>query len=343
VPGSLVGDVAADPEEHTVLVHILVGSAGLVLLTVAADHLVLGSSRLARRLRIRPVVVGVVIIGLGTSAPEFLVSGLAAARGDAGIAMGNIVGSNILNLTLILGVAALIGPVSVTSAAIRREVPLAVGAVAVFALLAWLGLSPLTGVVMAAATVGALALLLRWAGRSGGNQELADEVAEFTGVPAAVDGPVRPSRRRGWLEPVRAVLGLAGVLVGAQVLVVNASVVAAELGVSQMVIGFTLVALGTSMPELVTTIQAQRRGESDLVVGNLFGSNLFNSVVGGAVIGFASGPAHPATAGVPLLVAMLFTGALAWALLRRGLVLNRVEAVVLLAAYGLTLPMLLSG
>jgi cation:H+ antiporter len=253
------------------------------------------------------------------------------------------VGSNILNLTLILGVAALIGPVSVTSAAIRREVPLAVGAVAVFALLAWLGLSPLTGVVMAAATVGALALLLRWAGRSGGNQELADEVAEFTGVPAAVDGPVRPSRRRGWLEPVRAVLGLAGVLVGAQVLVVNASVVAAELGVSQMVIGFTLVALGTSMPELVTTIQAQRRGESDLVVGNLFGSNLFNSVVGGAVIGFASGPAHPATAGVPLLVAMLFTGALAWALLRRGLVLNRVEAVVLLAAYGLTLPMLLSG
>ena len=95
---------------------------GLVLLTVAADHLVRGSSRIAGRLRIAPVVVGVVVIGLGTSAPEFLVSGLAAARGDMGIAVGNVVGSNILNVTLILGVAALVASVGVTSTVIRREV-----------------------------------------------------------------------------------------------------------------------------------------------------------------------------------------------------------------------------
>src|SRR6185369_6284013 len=95
--------------------------AGLVLLAVAADHLVLGSSRLARRLRISPVVVGVVVIGLGTSAPEFLVSGLAASRGDTGIAIGNIVGSNILNITLILGIAAVISQVTVSSTVIRRE------------------------------------------------------------------------------------------------------------------------------------------------------------------------------------------------------------------------------
>ena len=123
--------------------------AGLVLLTVSADHLVLGSSRVAAKLRVSPVVVGVVVIGLGTSAPELLVSGLAAARGDTGIAVGNLVGSNILNLTLILGVAALIGTVGVSSTVIRREVRLAVVAVAMFAVAAWIGLSVWTGAVLA--------------------------------------------------------------------------------------------------------------------------------------------------------------------------------------------------
>jgi cation:H+ antiporter len=104
-----------------------------------------------------------------------------------------------------------------------------------------------------------------------------------------------------------------------------------------------LVALGTSLPELVTTVQAQRRGESDLVVGNLFGSNLFNSLVGGAVVGFASGSATPGRAAVALSVTMILTGGLAWMLLRRGLTLTRVEAMVLLAAYALTMPLLLSA
>src|SRR5512144_3258733 len=108
------------------LIAALLAGAGLLLLTLAADHLVLGSSRIAARLRISPVVVGVVVIGLGTSAPEFLVSGVAAARGDMGIAVGNIVGSNILNVSLILGVAALVASVGVTSTVIRREVRLAV-------------------------------------------------------------------------------------------------------------------------------------------------------------------------------------------------------------------------
>ncbi|NUR27737.1 MAG: sodium:calcium antiporter, partial [Catenulispora sp.] len=131
------------------LVQILLAVAGLLVLTFAADHLVLGSSRLAERIRISPVVVGVVVIGLGTSAPEFLVSGVAAAHGDTGLAVGNIAGSNILNLTLTLGIAALAGPIAVTSQVIRREVPLAVGAVILFSLLAWDGLSPLTGAQLA--------------------------------------------------------------------------------------------------------------------------------------------------------------------------------------------------
>jgi cation:H+ antiporter len=321
---------------------ILLAAAGLVVLTFAADHLVLGSSRLAQRMRISPVVVGVVVIGLGTSAPEFLVSGVAAARGDTGLAVGNIAGSNILNLSLVLGIAALAGPVVVSSQVIRREVPLAVGAVVLFSFLAWAGLNPITGAALATAGVGALFLLLRWAGQGRSNDDVAADAVEFTQSTATVDVPVTPSKLPTWFEPVRAILGLAGVLAGAQLLVANASAIATDLGVPQVIIGFTLVALGTSLPELVTTIQAQRRGESDLVVGNLFGSNLFNSLVGGAVIGFASGTTTPGKATVALSITMILISALAWALLRRGLVLTRVEAIALLAAYALTMPLLLS-
>jgi cation:H+ antiporter len=325
------------------IISILLAVAGLVLLTVAADHLVLGSSRMAARLRISPVVVGVVVIGLGTSAPEFLVSGLAAARGDTGIALGNITGSNILNLTLILGVAALIAKVAVTSTVIRREVPLAVAGVVLFAAAAWAGLTVIAAVVLLAAAVGTLWLLVRWAGQ-GRNTELAEETREYV----AGDGVTEPAtthsgggrRTAAWREPVRALLGLAGVLAGAQLLVVNASSIATALGVPSLIIGFTLVALGTSLPELVTTVQAQRRGESDLVVGNLFGSNLFNSLLGGAVIGFAAPGPVPAASG--LLLVMVVTTVLAWGLLGRGLVLTRGEGAVLLATYLASMPLVLS-
>ncbi|MGN9913909.1 calcium/sodium antiporter [Phytohabitans sp. LJ34] len=319
------------------LVQITLAAAGLALLTIAADHLVLGSSRLARRLRINAVVVGVIVIGLGTSAPELLVSAVAAARGDTGIAVGNIVGSNILNLTLILGVAALIGPMAITSKVLRREVPLAVCAVGLFAALAWAGLGRTAGAVLATATLGALALLLRWARTPRGNQELAEDVATFTEDPAVLDLPTPGRRPPGWFEPIRSAAGLAGVLAGAQLLVSNAAAIAADLGASQVLIGFTIVAVGTSLPELVTTVQAQRRGESELLVGNLFGSNLFNSLAGGAVIGFASGTGRPATAGAALLLTMLLSSGLAWVLLRRGLRLTRPEGAVLLATYVLTL------
>jgi cation:H+ antiporter len=314
---------------------------GLLLLTFAADHLVLGASRLARRLRVGPVVIGVVVIGLGTSTPEFLVSGVAAAQGHAGLAVGNIVGSNTLNLTVILGVAALIAPVAVASKVIRREVPLAVGAVLLFALLGFTGLTAATGAVLAAAGVGAVLLLVHWAGQDRRTEAtLADEVRDFTAASATVGGAARYS---GWVEAAQALLGLAGVLAGAQLVVVGAAGVASRLGVSQLVVGLTVVALGTSLPELVTTIQAQRRGESGLVIGNLFGSNLFNSLLGGAVIGFVEGFRHSAVAATALSVAMVLTAGLAWALLRRGLTLTRVEGLVLLGAYLVTLPLLFSA
>ncbi|WIM99791.1 calcium/sodium antiporter [Actinoplanes oblitus] len=313
------------------LIRLLLAAAGLVLLTVAADHLVIGSSRLAARMRIRPVVVGVVVIGIGTSTPEFLVSGVAAARGDAGIALGNLIGSNILNLTLILGVAGLIARVAFASTVIRREVPLAIAGTVLFAILAWSGINLLSGLILAVASGAALWLLVRWAER-GRNAELAGETSELV-----AETPTRPA----WLEPLRALPGLAGVLIGAQLLVTNASAIAARLGVSQLIIGCTLVALGTSLPELVTTVQAQRRGESELVIGNLFGSNLFNSLIGGTLVGLAA-PAGVGPASGVLLLVMVLTGGAAWALLHRGMTLTRPEAALLLAAYAATMPLLLT-
>jgi cation:H+ antiporter len=315
------------------LVQFLLAGAGLVLLTWAADHLVLGSSRLGRQLRINPVVIGVVVIGAGTSMPEFVVSGLAAARGETGLAVGNIVGSNILNLSLLLGIAAVIAPVPVAASVVRREIPLAAGGVLLFGLLALSGLDVRTATVLALACGGALWLLVRWARSGEPDPEINAEVREFVGDP--------PSGRR-WVEPIRALLGLAGVLAGAQMLVAGASAGATALGVSPAVIGFTLVAIGTSLPELVTTVQAQRRGESDLVVGNLFGSNLFNSLAGGAVIGFAA-PTGAAHGGAALVSVMVSGTILAAVLLYHGRRLTRGHGIVLGLAYLATFPLLLAA
>lgn len=302
---------------------------GLAVLTVAADQLVLGAGRLATMLRIAPVVVGVIVIGLGTSAPEFVVSGIAAARGDVGLAAGNLIGSNILNLTMVLGIAALVAPIAVRSSTVRREAPLSVAATVAFAGAVAFGLGPLAGAGLAVAMLLTAVLLVHLARASAG-----------PAIPPGADDP--PQRRRGTTmarETARTVLGLLGTLLGAQLLVENASVLAARLGVPQVIIGLTLVAIGTSLPELVTAVQAQRRGASDLLVGNLLGSNLFNSLTGGAIVGLLGGH-RPVDAGPAILLAMVLVALLAWALLGRGHRVTRTDAYLLLGAYLLSLPLL---
>jgi cation:H+ antiporter len=303
---------------------------GLAVLTLAADQLVLGAGRVASRLRVAPVVVGVVVIGLGTSAPEFLVSGVAAARGNSGLATGNLVGSNIINLTLILGTAALIRPVVVTARVLRHEAPLTLVAMGLLAAATATGITRVDGVLLAVATGAALTGLVVLA-----RSQPVDPIG------AEATGHLHEDRPRQLLavEVVRTVLALAGVLIGAQLLVSGATSVAIRLGAPQIVIGFTLVALGTSLPELVTAVQAQRRGEADLLIGNLLGSNLFNSLAGGAVIGLAA-PEPLSPVDPVLLAAMLGVGVVAWLLLFRGRQLTRVEGVVLIVLYGLVLPLL---
>lgn len=303
-------------------------AAGLLLMAVAADHLVVGASRLAAKLRIAPIVVGVVVIGLGTSAPEFLVAGLAAVRGEVALALSSLVGSNIVNVTLILGVAALIAPVAVASTTVKREAPMSVAAVVIFAVAILLGLGLVVGVVLAAVTAVAIWLLIRLARR--GEGPVPPSVATLA------DRPVRPAR-----ETFRVGFGLAGTLAGAQVLVVSASEIAGRLGVSPEVIGFTLVAVGTSLPELVTAVQAQRRRESDLLVGNLLGSNLFNSLAGGAVVALSAGAEPQYHLAWGLLAVMVGISVLAWLLLWANYRASRRDAVLLLIVYAVCLPLLL--
>src|SRR6266511_1986075 len=284
---------------------LALAALGLALLTVAADHLVLGAGRLAARFGISPVVVGVVVIGLGTSAPELVVSGIASVRGDGGLAVANLVGSNVLNVTVILGIAALVAPVKVRSSVPRREAPLSVAAVTLFAALVLVGLGRLAGALLGAALILTVVILVRLAHVTTADP-LPAEVGDF------LDAPPVPRAGR---EALRAVLGLAGTLLGAHLLVANAATAAQRLGVPQTVVGFTLVAVGTSLPEL------------------------FNAVAGGAVVGLM-GRGEPARLGYPVLAAMVAVSLLTWLVLYRGYRVSRFEAVLLLVAYALTLPLI---
>jgi cation:H+ antiporter len=314
---------------------VLLAAAGLVLLAYAADQLVLGAARLAARLRIAPIVVGVVVIGLGTSAPEFLVSGLASARGEVALAVGNMTGSNVINLTLVLGIAALIRPVAMAGSVLRREAPLMVVCLLAFAVAVTVGLNRWWGVGLALAMVVTSGLLVRFSRTE--EQTFAAEVLDVA----------ESAQHRLGAEIPRALIGLVGVLAGAQLLVTNAVAIATALGVSQALIGFTLVAGGTSLPELVTVVQAQRRGESDLLVGNLLGSDMFNSLGGGATIGlFAQagsvrpvGPDGPIASAV--LVVMVAVGLVTWFVAARGTHITRSQGAVLLAVYAASVPLLL--
>jgi cation:H+ antiporter len=313
------------------MILLVVGfSVGLLLLVKASDYFVVCSARLAAGLRVSPVFIGVAVIGFGTSAPELLVSGLAAAQGSSELAIGNVVGSNVANMTLVLGTAGIMAVVPVRSAVLRWEAPLSVAAVLAFAALVPGGLSDVDGAILLALLVAALWLLLR-AALAGKVDVMAGEVSEY------VDGAIEHSLRA---EVVRTGLGLVGTLAGAQLLVWGASGLATRLGVPPEVIGFTLVAVGTSLPELVTAVQAQRHDEPDLLVGNLLGSNLFNSLAVGALIGLAGPGARVSVVPAAQVVVMLVASLGAWLLLANQARLARWEAGLLLVGYAVSLPVI---
>jgi cation:H+ antiporter len=315
-----------------VLLHAGALLVGLAILIKAADSFVLGAGRLALVLRISPVVVGAVVIGFGTSSPELLVSGLAAWQGSLDIAVGNVVGSNIANLTLVASIAAIVSGLAVSSQTLRREAPIATAAVLVFALLVQGSFTRLDGVLLLVA----LALALGWLLRSA--QRESDPEDPLTGEVAGRCGETGECNVRH--EVLRTALGLLGTAGAAQLIVYGARGIAEETGIGEAFVGLTLVAIGTSLPEIVTAIQAARQGQSELVVGNLFGSNMFNSLAIGGVVALV-GPGEVADASLTGLasVAMVASAVLAWFLMGTRQRLVRWEGVVLLAAYIALLPL----
>ena len=334
-------------------VNVLLVLAGLVVLGWGADVFVVSAARVSVTRGLSPVVIGAVVVGFGTGVPELLVSASAAARGSVDIAAGNVIGSNLANLTLVLGVAGLIARPETVPRVLRREAPLSFASVLLFAVVVQGGLTRPEGVLLLAALVVVVALMLRATepvpvdvlataeaatAEAAAVEALVDEVEEFVeeegeDTLADVAASARP-------DVLRAALGLAATVAGAQLLVAGASAIADDVGLSGGFVGLTIVALGTSLPELVTAVQSARRDETALLIGNVLGSNVFNST---AVAGTAAliGPGEITDAGLTVTAAgsMVLVAALAWLFLGLGGRLRRWEAVVLLVVYAATLPL----
>lgn len=248
--------------------------AGLALLVWSADRFVDGSAITARHFGMPPLLIGMVIVGFGTSAPEMVVSALASLEGNGGIALGNAYGSNIANIALILGVAALICPMTVHSLVLRKELPLLTMITLLTVFLLWDNeLSRFD----AGWLLLVFALLMTWTivqGLKGSGDNLANEVASQTS-----EKNIPLPRAVFWL-----VAGLFLLIGSSRLLVWGAVAIAHEFGVSDMIIGLTIVAIGTSLPELASSVMAARKGEHDIALGNVLGSNLFNTL---AVVGIA--------------------------------------------------------
>lgn len=243
---------------------------GLVGLFIGGDWLVKGAARLAVAFKISPLVIGLTVVAYGTGAPEMLVSVQAALRGSADIATGNIVGSNISNTGLILGASALIYPMVVHGQFLRREIPIMIGVSVLLLLLAADGmLSQPEGLLFVVGAVIFTVVSYLLARRE--SSQITPEAVEFETERGIIDGRVNILTEIG-----RVLIGIGVLVVASNWLVTGASNIARTLGISELVIGITLVAVGTSLPELATSLVAAFRKESEIAIGNVIGSNIFN-------------------------------------------------------------------
>ncbi len=300
---------------------------GLILLVWSADRFVDGAAATASHFRMPPLLIGMVIVGFGTSAPEMVVSSLASLEGSPGIALGNAYGSNITNIALILGITALINPITVDSKILRRELP-------VLTLVSLLAVLQLQDAMISRSDAWVLlavfAALMLWTIREGIRNrrdefglEIAAELAEHT----------MPLKKALMLLAV----GLVLLVTSSRILVWGAVEVARGFGIDELLIGLTIVAIGTSLPELASSVAAARKGEDDIALGNILGSNLFNTL---AVVGIA-GALNPLAAAPELFtrdISTMFVLTLSLFIFGYGFRssngrINRVEGSILLAAY----------
>ena len=252
---------------------------GLAILVWSADRFVEGSASIARHFGISPLLIGMVILGFGTSAPEMVVSALSAWQGNPGIALGNAYGSNITNIALILGLTALISPIAVHSKVLRKELPILTAITILAGWQVWDGEITRTDAFVLLGVFSALMGWIIWQGMQKRTDTLGSEIEQEL---LAKTMPI--NRAIFWL-----VSGLVLLIVSSRILVWGAVEIAQFFGVSDLIIGLTIIAIGTSLPELASSIIATRKGEHDIALGNVLGSNLFNTL---AVVGIA-GAIHP--------------------------------------------------
>ncbi|PUB80459.1 MAG: calcium/sodium antiporter [gamma proteobacterium symbiont of Ctena orbiculata] len=298
---------------------------GLVVLVWSADRFISGAAALADNLGVSPMLIGLTVVGFGTSAPEILVSTMAVINGNPGLAIGNAIGSNIANIGLILGFTALVVPLSVHSSVLRREYPLLLAVSVMTLILMWDGeLNRLDGVVLVVTLVAVLGWMI-YTAKTGA----ADPIASEFDAEIPHDIPTQ-----------KAVLlllgGLVFLLISSRLLVWGAVNVASALGVSDVIIGLTIVAIGTSLPELAASITSALKGEDDLAIGNVIGSNLYNLLAVMSIPGLvAPGPfsAEVMARDLPVMMALtLFLFFMGYGLGKQGRI-NRLEGLFLLLCF----------
>lgn len=297
------------------LLQTIAGVAGLALLYFGAEWLVKGGCAIAAKCRISPLIVGLTLVAFGTSAPELFVSVDAALEGMGDMSVGNVVGSNICNIALILGLSALISPLSVNSQLFRRDVPLLVVVSATAAGICGMcaGMGRIEGAVLFAGIIVYTVV----------------GIAESRRSESVGDVPAQMSVARGILLSV---VGLAALVAGSKCLLSAAVFMAKALGVSEGVIALTVVAVGTSLPELATSVVAAIKGEKDIAIGNVVGSNIFNIL---GILGLSAllKPVSCPHVGWIDLSVMVFLAFVLWPIMKTGRIISRREGVFLLAVY----------
>ena len=314
---------------------ILLLIAGLVLLVLGGELLVRGTVAIAGKLGVSPLMIGLTIVGMGTSMPELAASVQAALAGSPGIALGNIVGSNIANSMLILGVAALLAPIAVARGTLWRDGGVGVlAAVALLALGLTTGLGRMAGLTLIVLMVGYLVLAYRQEKHAAAHSAAFDKAAALENIDPALG--TQTQRQSGWAVSLAFLIAGLVCIVGGGTLLVNAAVtIAREFGMSETLVGLTIVAVGTSLPELVTSAVAALRKQSEVALGNVLGSNIYNVLFIGGVTGTIAPTTVPQSIlgfDLPLLIAVsLGVMVLAWT----GARLSRSEGLALVAGYAL--------
>lgn len=294
---------------------------GLIILFIGAEGLIHGSSALALKIGITPLVVGLTVVAFGTSTPELVVSLKAALIGNSSISLGNVVGSNIANIALILGIAALIRPLDVHANVIRREIPIMIGlSVLLIVLLIDGELSLIDGIIFVVGIITYTIVNISIA-RKEKNAEVENEFKEGLKTKLGVSVSI-----------VFVVGGLGLMILGANIFVASAISIAKAIGVIDAIIGLTIVAVGTSLPELITSIVAAYKNESDIVIGNVVGSNIFNIL---GILGITALVIPLSSEGISYIDygVMLITAIILLPLSKTGFKISRLEGVILVVGY----------